>query len=211
MAAHGAYQRKLAAALAAGLAIAACAPGQTSVPTSPQAASPTPPPLAGAYLFYEDFEHGTRQWTLPSAGTVGWRLLESHSCGGDYTALFGADKQAPFSNVATSADLTLAKPLDLTKAVHPWLTYQVLGSSEPAAALTLQAQIDAGDGHWQSVGQPAQGGYEQMGTLVVDLAPYVGKTIGLRFHAECQATATAGKGMQLDDVAIIETGTNGGN
>lgn len=192
--------------------LAGCAPGQTSVSTQ---ATPTPtaapPALSGSYLFFEDFEHGITKWTLPSPGPVGWRQLKSASCGGDYTALFGADQQATFSSVTTTSDLTLAQPIDLTKAMHPWLTYQLLGTSDPASALTIEAQIDAGDGNWQTVGQTAQGSYAQMGTLVVNLAPYVGKKVGLRFHAESQATATSGKGLQLDDIAVIEDDSTGGN
>jgi hypothetical protein len=185
-----------------------CTGQGTTVAGQPQpspASTPQGSNISGAFLFYEDFEHGLQKWTFSDQAPVAWRLLPTHSCGGAFAMLFGADKQASFSNMAADGYLTLNVPIDLTAAKHPMLTYQTLATSTPPAALTLQAEMSAQDGVWKPIGQGLQGNQPIMSTEVADLLPYVGQSLHLRFHATSQ-TAAGSSGMLLDTIEIIETG-----
>lgn len=164
--------------------------------------------LSGAYVFYDDFEHGTSKWTFPSTTSVGWRQLKSHTCSGDYTMLFGLDQHAAFTNVASNGDLTLNQPIDLSKVQHPYLTYQVFGTSDPATALRMQPEVRVGTGDWKPLGDQVTASHALMATLYANLKDYQGQSIQLRFHAEGDAVSSSSEGLQLDDVAVIETGTN---
>ncbi|HEY9720998.1 MAG TPA: hypothetical protein V6D47_03240 [Oscillatoriaceae cyanobacterium] len=161
--------------------------------------------LTGSYVFFDDFEHGTSKWTVPTSGSVSWRQLKSHTCSGDYTMLFGLDQHADFTNVAANGDLTLNQTIDLSKVQHPYLTYQVYGASDPATALTMQPEVSVDGTTWKPLGQQVTGTHSLMATLYANLKDYLGQAIHLRFHAESTATSTSGQGEQLDDVAVIET------
>jgi len=172
----------------------------TSLPVAKSDAVP-----AGAFVFFEDFEQGTARWQLP-AGTepVAWRLLNALTCGGKYTMLIGQDNQVPFAAAEGESVLTLKSPLDLTRAVRPQLKYDVKGLAYPADALTIQAEIQPSGEDWRPWGRAVNGAFVFMGSVVADLTPYAGKSVGLRFRARFKPAGEPAKGMYLDDVVVIE-------
>lgn len=162
----------------------------------------------GAFLFYEDFERPTavaQKWEVPDPTTaVTWRLFMSFSCGGLYTMALGRSGLDPFRSTTGEAFLTLREPIDLKKAVHPILKYDVKGVAFPATALAIIAQVRDGAGPWTSVGEVATGHYVFMGTVLTDLKAYAGRAIGLRMRAALAPSDDVSKGLLLDDIEVIE-------
>ena len=161
--------------------------------------------LAGTFLFYEDFEHGTARWRW-SGGTpqVHWLLLNARTCGGEYTMLMGQPNQAPFTTARGTAWLTLLPPVDLRKAHRPHLTYDIKTQATPDDALTLQPQARAVGGRWRSVGAIARAHYALVFTRFADLTAFVGKRVELRFEVRFRPMASRTTGLYLDNVQIIE-------
>jgi hypothetical protein len=177
------------------LLLAGCAPA----PVLP-AASPTPPPGAdkvqpGKFLFYEDFENGTDKWELPATG---WQILAAYSCGGKYSMLL------PDAGKPGTTTFTLKEPLDLAKAVKPFLKYDVKGLTNPATAVEVRAEIQPAGKAWLAIGHASQGDHAFVASQVADLVPYVGQAVGLRFVGTTRDGTADSKGMFLDDVAVIE-------
>lgn len=180
-------------------------------PTPRPADEPTPPViLTGGFLFYEDFEHGLARWRLAGrANGVGWHLLHARTCGGAYTMHVGRDDQGRFTASPLTSTLTLAPTVDLTRAIAPFLTYDVKGVAQPERALVIQPQCRIGGGAWQNLGTPARARYAMQFTRFADLRPYVGRAIALRFVATLAASTAPTVGMYLDNVQVIETGHAG--
>ena len=178
-------------------------PGPTPTP-DPGDAIPNVP-LAGSFLFFEDFEHGDARWTLAGgANGIGWLLLHAPACGGDYTMLMGRPDQAPFAGASGEAVLTDTAGIDLTTARDPYMSYDVMGSFEPATAFTLTPELQDATGSWQPLGTPLAGRYPTVKTRIVLLKPYCGQVVHLRFRASFQAPYAATKGFYLDNVQVVE-------
>lgn len=165
---------------------------------------------AGAFLFYDDFEHGTSHWSFPSPAPqdVAWRLLHEHTCTGDYSMMVGRDGRDPFLGPAPDATLTLVDPLDLRTAHAPVLKYDVLGEAVPADGVELQTEIQVGNGDWQTLDQPVVAGFDYARTYATDLTPWAGQQIHLRFRASVKAMARSLPAVYLDEVGVIETSTH---
>ena len=201
------------------LLAAACAP--QAAPPPPGAALPTLAPVpspfgpavsygsdplpAGSFVFFEDFERGADRWTLPDpAAPVAFRVANVRACGGLYTILLGRADLAPYAPDAGEHVLALAAPLDLTKARRPFLKYDVKGTTTPATALDLVAEVRGADGAWTPVGRRVRGGYVFMASIGADLTPWAGQAVGLRFRAALAPGTAPTEGFYLDDVQVIE-------
>jgi hypothetical protein len=180
-----------------------------SVPTpTPRPLAGTLPPVAGAFLFYEDFEKGMagmKRWTISGpARDVAWRLLEARTCGGQFTMHLGRPKQATFQAARGDSYLTLSAPLDLRTAKKPTLKYDVKGVANPPEAVRYQAEIRPAGGKWTPLGPVIEGRFVLMQSIYLDISRYAGQPLGLRFHAWTQPGREPSKGLYLDDVFVIE-------
>lgn len=167
---------------------------------------PTPAvPLVGPFLFYEDFENTERPWRAEgAAGGIGWYRLNAPVCGGAYAMHMGKAIQQPFAGGSGTFTLTLATPIDLTKAKRPHLTYDVRGVADPAEAVVLQPEARRPGGAWKAVGTPAAGRYRFVFTRFADLSEFTGGPIELRFSTVLAPSAAPHKGLYLDMVQIVE-------
>ena len=210
--------------LAAPAWLAAC-PTLCPAPPGPQAssaavvqASPYVPPgplptartysdvvPAGAFLFFDNLEKGAGLWQLPDGpDAIAWRLLNAHTCGGEYTLHFGAERHAFFTTPAGDSVVTLIKPIDLTKAQRPVLKFDVRGDALPPSALSLQPELKTATGAWQALDRKLTGDNVFVRTVVIDLAAWKGEAVNLRFRATFTPTTGPTRGLYLDDVAVIE-------
>lgn len=160
----------------------------------------------GAFLFYEDFEHGTDRWDIPAVApdAVAWRLLHAHSCTGEYTMLLGRDQQAAFTGPAADSVFTLKDGLDLSKGVKPMLKYDLKGLALPYDAIAFQPEVQPPGGAWQPLGQPVQADHNFALTYTDDLSAWAGKRLGLRFRVTVKATDKPTSGIYLDEIAVLE-------
>lgn len=199
------------------LLLAGCAP-TPAPPPPPPAPTLAPPPAigaaadygsdkvpAGAFVFFEDFEKGFERWAMPDpSAAVAFRPLEAPACGGLWTVLLGTRDHAPFTPTAGEHVLASKAPIDLSKAVRPFLKYDVKGVTHPAEALDLTAEVKGADGTWTPVGRRVRGGYVFMASIGADLTAWAGQRIELRFRATLGPTSEPTQGFYLDDVLIIE-------
>jgi hypothetical protein len=160
---------------------------------------------AGAFLFYEDFEHGALRWDLTrSGGPVGWYLLNASNCGGLYTMALGLKDQKAGKLTEGGWSVLTGPWIDLRKAKKPVLKFDVKGEVTPAEAVTVYTEVSKDGRAWQQVGYPTQARYMLMQTRVADLKAYVGTKVQLRFRAVWTPSRTDSKGLFLDDIHVIE-------
>ena len=99
---------------------------------------------------------------------------------------------------------TLKEALDLKTAIKPVLKFDVKGLTSPEDAVVIQAELRPAGQDWQPLGHDARGNHVFVASVVADLQPYAGQTVGLRFRGVTKAGKADSKGMYLDDVAVIE-------
>ncbi|MDB5102034.1 MAG: hypothetical protein JWM80_6455 [Cyanobacteria bacterium RYN_339] len=175
-------------------------------PTPRPVLPPMPSPMVGPTLFHEDFEQGMGRWHASAGpGDAGWHLLRAAACGGLYTMVLGRDHNDVFTNVATTADLTLKMPLDLTRLRRPHLQYDLKGLCYPYDLLTIRPYARRPGGVWKPVGAAGQARYPLVVTFAADLTPFAGGLIELRFHGEMRAGSKPNRGLYLDDINVLET------
>ncbi|HEY9720412.1 MAG TPA: hypothetical protein V6D47_00245 [Oscillatoriaceae cyanobacterium] len=181
-------------------------PGFDNTPTAVSDGEPSPDvPLTGAFLFFDDFEHGTRKWTIGGgSANPHWALLHAPTCTGAYVMHLGKPDVSNFTPAAGEQTLTLVAPIDLTGAKRPQLTYDVLGSDDPQNAIVVQPEVQVDGGAWTPVGTPALARYDLTRTRFADLTAYDGKRVLLRFDTVLEPSGAATKGMFLDNVQVIE-------
>jgi hypothetical protein len=201
-------------ALLGALALAALAPVPVRVASlvdalpspRPAATMPSMPPMAlGKKLFHEDFEAGMA--TFRAEGTrkgLGWHRLRAAACGGRYTMVLGRAFNDVFTDATTTADLVLVKPLDLTRARHPRLQYDLKGITYPPERVEVRPWVRRPGGQWQPIGAVGQARYMFVATFTADLTAYRGGKLDLRFRGEIKAGSKPNKGMYLDDITVVE-------
>ena len=146
---------------------------------------------AVAVCFADDFERGPGQW-LRSGETGLIELLP----GGNKVMAGGANQ------AATVADNVTSGPIDLSGCANPQLVwrYAFEGDVSSTAPVTLTADVFSSDTQsWQTLArhsQPAAGWQ----TATLDLRPYVGQTIRLRF-----GLGNGGQRWLLDDVVVRQS------
>lgn len=164
-----------------------------------------PTPVAGRFVFFDDFENGAAKWKLEGGkGGVSWHHIKSKSCGGLYTMVLGTAKNDAFKQVQTTAYVASVKPVDLKGTRHPQLQYDLKGYTTPQEVLTIQPEIRLPGGAWQPVGALATGQFPVVVTFTADLTPYAGKQIELRFKGAVKGNDQPNKGIFLDDVHVVE-------
>jgi hypothetical protein len=166
---------------------------------------PMPPELAGSFVFYEDFEQGIAKWDTGTTKTEqGWHLLQANTCGGLYTMLLGVAEHKPFTPTAKTVYLQPKAPIPLPKNSRAQLQYDVKGVANPFEAMSIQPEIRFDGKNWQAIGVLMQGFLPIVRTFTVDLTPFAGKTIELRFKGTITANAEPQTGFYLDDIQIVE-------
>ncbi|MEB3329197.1 MAG: hypothetical protein VKQ33_08210 [Candidatus Sericytochromatia bacterium] len=174
-------------------------------PTPDPALPSMPPPLMGAFVFYEDFEHGMARWRIDGGKQgVGWHLLQASTCGGRYTMVLGRANNASARLVPTTAQLTLKAPIRLPARPPLQLKYDLKGTVTPPEAASIQPEWREGLGPWRPLGPPATARFPLMVSHRVDLSPLAGRQLQLRFRAATRTTATPQKGFYLDDVHVLQ-------
>ena len=173
---------------------------------TPDATLPSmPPEVPGAFLFYEDFEKGWSRWKASGgAGPVGFHHLKAATCGGLYTMVLGEPKNPPTTFAAAEAFLTLRKPIDLAKAKHAQLQFDLKGHTNPPDAASITAEARTPGGEWKAIAPRATARFPLVVTFTADLAPWVGKAVELRFRGATKPAAQPTKGFYLDDVHVVE-------
>lgn len=184
-------------------------PSFDGTPTPVNDGEPSPDvPLTGAFLFFDDFEHGTGKWTVGGGDAdPHWAILHAPTCSGAYVMHLGMPDVSQFTPQAGDETLTLKAPVDLTQAKRPQLTYDVLGSDDPQDAMVIQPEVQVDGGAWTPVGTPALARYDLTRTRFADLTAYDGKQVLLRFDTVIKSGG-ATRGMFLDNVQIIEPQLN---
>jgi hypothetical protein len=169
-----------------------------------------PPPTAGRFVFFDDFENGTAKWQVDEGkGGLGWHHIKSKSCGGLYTMVLGTPHNDPFKSDAfkggqVTAYLGTAKPIDLKGAHKPQLQFDLKGYTTPKEVLTIQPEVRPAGGAWQPVGAPATAQFPVVVTFTADLTPYAGQAVDLRFKGTIKGNDQPNKGVFLDDVHVVE-------
>ena len=188
-------------AVASTLSLSAALPSPTPDSTLPRMA----PEIAGAFLFYEDFERGRDKWAISGgAKGVGWHHLKAATCGGLYTMVLGEAKNPPTRFAQGEALLTLKQPIDLRKAKSAQLQYDIKGSLKPADAATIVAEARSPGGAWKAIAPPATARFPLVVTFTADLSPWLGQQVELRFRGSTKPAAEPSKGFYLDDIHVIE-------
>jgi hypothetical protein len=174
-------------------------------PTPDQALPSMPPAMMGSFVFYEDFERGMRRWRIDGGSKgVGWHLLQASTCGGRFTMVLGRDKNPSARFAPSEARLTLQEPIQLPPKPPLQLKYDLKGVVSPPDAATVHTELRVGKGPWRSAGPSATARFPLMVSYRVDLTPFAGQTIGLRFRAVTRATADKHKGFYLDDIHVLQ-------
>lgn len=177
--------------------------------------TPAPPPLpgldatlkpvGGAFLYYEDFERGLDKWTVSGGeGDWGWHLLNAKTCGGLFTMHLGHKKHQSLTPKATDGFVTFKTPIDLRKAKNPVLKFDVKGSAVPYDAATYQTQVRQPGGAWKTLGPAIDARFPMVRSIYLDLRPYKGSKLELRFHGKLKPSAKPTLGLYLDDIHVIE-------
>jgi hypothetical protein len=175
-------------------------------PTPRPILPPMPSPMVGTWLLHEDFEHGMGHWRASGgSGDAGWHLLRAAACGGLYTMVLGRPHNDPFTNVAATAELTLAKPVDLTRLRKPHLQYDLKGLCFPYDLLAIRPYVRRPGQVWKPVGALGYARYPLVVTFAADLSAFAGGPIELMFRGEMHAGAKPNRGLYLDDVTVLET------
>ncbi|MEB3222425.1 MAG: hypothetical protein VKS61_10140 [Candidatus Sericytochromatia bacterium] len=178
-------------------------------PTPNQALPSMPPPLMGAFVFYEDFERGISRWRIEGGkGGVGWHLLHAATCGGRYTMVLGREMNPVADLVAADALLTLRAPLKLPAGVPLQLKYDLKGTVAPPEASRITAELRGGQGPWQPAAPTATARYPLMVSYRVDLTPRGGQQVWLRFRGATRKALGKHKGFYLDDIQVLQGGAS---
>lgn len=165
-----------------------------------------PPPAAGSFAFYEDFENGIARWKMANAANgLGWHHIKSKSCGGLYTVVLGRKENVEFSKERAEAYLVVTKPIDLRKSRKPQLQYDLKGATMPPEILTVTVEGRRPGGTWRPIGAKANARYAVVVTFTADLKPYIGGLLDLRFKGVVKGTDKLVKGMFLDDIHVVES------
>jgi hypothetical protein len=165
-----------------------------------------PPPTAGSFVFYEDFENGIARWKMANGTNgVGWHHIKSKSCGGFYTVVLGKKENATFTKERAEAYLVVTKPIDLRKSKKPQLQYDLKGATMPPEILTVTVEGRRPGGAWRPIGAKANARYAVVVTFTADLKPYVGGLLDLRFKGVVKGGEKPVKGMFLDDIHVVES------
>jgi hypothetical protein len=180
-------------------------PAPTPAPMLPS----MPPPAIGAWLLREDFEHGDAAWqTTGGTGDLGFHHLRAVACGGRYTMVLGRLHNEPYSGVGCTADLSLKQALDLRKAKHPRLQYDLKGVTTPLDLITIRPYARRPGGAWAPIGAVGHARYTLVATFTADLSAYAGGYMELRFHGQIGQSRQPNKGLYLDDVYVLEPRVN---
>ncbi|MDB5100853.1 MAG: hypothetical protein JWM80_5274 [Cyanobacteria bacterium RYN_339] len=165
-----------------------------------------PAPVAGRFVFFDDFENGTAKWRMEGgAGGLGWHHLKTKSCGGLYTMILGTATNGEFKQAKAAGYLVAVKPVDLTGTKKPQLQYDLKGANMPPDVITIRPEIRRAGGAWQPIGAVAEARYPVVVTFTADLIPYAGSVIDLRFRGEIKGGDQPSKGVFLDDVHVVES------
>jgi hypothetical protein len=195
--------------------VASPSPSASTAPISLLDALPSPTPnrtlpsmpteVAGAFVFFDDFEKGAGRWAMTGgAKGVGWHHLKAATCGGLYTMLLGEAKNPATTFAAAESFLVLKAPLDLTKARAPQLQFDLKGETSPPEAAVITAEAREPGGPWMPLTQPATARFQLVVTYTADLTPYAGKRLELRFRGVTKPAKRKSKGFYLDDVHVVD-------
>lgn len=177
--------------------------------------TPTPPPLpgldatlrpvGGAFLYYEDFERGVAKWAFAGGqGEWGWHLLNAKTCGGLFTMHLGPKRHQLLAPRSAEGYVSYKTPLDLRKAQNPVLKFDVKGTAVPHDALSYQVQVRRPGAAWKTLGPVIDARFPMVRSIYMDLRPYKGGLLELRFHGRIKPSATPTLGLYLDDIHVIE-------
>lgn len=170
---------------------------------TPDPREPAPPvPLEGAFYFLDDFEQDAHPWTQQADPGPGWSLEYGTTCSGHWFMHVG--RMGPQRDEPRDATMRLATWIDLRKARHPMLTYDVLGDAKPEENVWLQPEVLAEGGAWEPVGTTSYGRYTTVKTRFADLMSYADKRVRVGFHARFNPPYQASRGLFLDNVQVIE-------
>jgi hypothetical protein len=157
------------------------------------------PPLRNEMPFSEDFESGDDKWTL----TDRWASASSQHHSGSLAvrSARGTDY------TAFTERLTLNDPLDLSEATAPLLTYWSRYKLSSHETIRVQASVD-GSGTWTTIQTISNlTNNTQWMRQRVDLSPYIGQSIRLRFvftAAACSSNCTPNTVWWIDDITIAD-------
>lgn len=164
-----------------------------------------PTPIAGRFVFYDDFEKPNTKWkTSRGKDGVAWFRIESKSCGGLYTMVLGKQDNSEFKGVATTAYMTTSAPVDLKGTKAPQLQYDLKGMTRPFETIGVHVEARRPGGAWKAIGAPAVARYPTVVTFTADLTEFAGGPMEMRFVGDVKAEDRPNKGMFLDDIHVVE-------
>lgn len=174
------------------------APTETPVPIisapepSPTVAPTSTPPLA-SLPFVDTFDSG-QGWSASGA----WRVDTG-------TAYRGASWFADGSQRGLISTLTGETAFDLRAAVNPQVRFWQMAALAPVDILLVEISTDGG-GSWAALSQQI-GGTSDWILFTLDLAPYRGAVIRIRFQLNTMASLPVGEssvGVWIDELVIEE-------
>ena len=160
-------------------------------------------------VLFEDYaDNGTAAWIADGPGQA-WDTTFVDAWSGRYAF---ADSRYGSSRSNTANSFTLAKSIDLTEANSPFVTFYAKWAIESGFDYA-QLQISTDDGaNWSPVGgkytatfreEPAYFGVQYWVAEEIDLTPWIGKIIRLRFAMNTDSGIN-GDGFYFDDFKVVD-------
>lgn len=162
----------------------------------------------GSILFQDDAETGRGQWNASGPGQQ-WDTTFVSSRGGSYSF---ADSRYGNASNNTSNYLTGSQPIDLSASIHPRLEFWAKWSIEEDFDYARVQLSTNGGSTWVSLagnhtrmfqGQPSYTASSRWVQERIDLSPYAGNTIQIRFHHDTDG-GIPGDGFYVDDIMLVE-------
>ncbi len=166
----------------------------------------TPPALVPeSFPYHTGFESGAENWTPNGL----WHLLDHPSAahGGDFSGWYGAGafENGSFDTGAPNTGDFTSPPIPIPNSGTPYLRFWSWYVAETGSNWDQRrVQISANEGPFTNIYQMTDdpSGY-WMQSLFIDLAPYAGQTIRIRFHFETlDARYNGFRGWLIDDVSV---------
>jgi murein tripeptide amidase MpaA len=160
-----------------------------------------------AALVADDAESGPAQWVATGTGQV-WDSTSTDAYDGGFSF---ADSRAGNSSNSTNSYFTLSSPVDLTNAENPRMTFSAKWSIEEGFDYA-RVQASTNGTTWTNLtgeyttiqaGQPSYSGSRHWVRERIDLTPYIGQQIQVRFFYHTDG-GLPGDGFYFDDFAVVE-------
>jgi len=154
--------------------------------------------VSAAYPFFDDGESGIIPWFYDSPW--GQMTLETEDAQG--TGIVWSD--SPGGSYRANEDSSLMITIDLGSASMPVLTFQQKYAFEAYSDYGYVEVREVGSGSWIRL-------YFVTGTSAawleetIDLSPYAGKLVDIRFRVISDGNGVQSDGWYLDDISIAET------